>query len=191
MKDLPKVWSDLSRFLSVATEGQLLTAYFGGNRAALERAVRRAKARGLIEVRVEMVRLRDTQAPIAVLRPGEAPPRSEQVAYLASQRWHDSLVPTVVIQASAKLAALAGGTSSLVASGHVSHEVAVTEIFLKKREADSAFSWSLISQCGPRGGRVDAVAGSGGLLVELVGRYSGGKVALKMELAGTGILEFW
>lgn len=190
MKEIPKVWSDLSRFLSVATEDQLL-AYFGGDRAALTRAVQRAKAQGLVRVSVEMVRLRDTQEPIAVMRAGETQPRSEQVAYLASQRWHDSMVPTVVIQATAKLAALAGGKPALVASGHLSHELAVTDVFLRKREADPTFVWSLISQGGARGGRVDAVSGSGGLLLELVGRYSGGKVAMKMELAGSATLEFW
>jgi hypothetical protein len=188
MRKIHQAWSDLSRFFKAATPQQLVK-YFDGNEAALKRAIKMAQTQGLIECRFELIRAREVSEPIATVSCGELLPRAEEIAYTARQRWGSSFSPTLIISGTTKLAALSGGTTSVLVKSQISHEVALTDVFLKKRESNPSFSWSLVTLGGAGGARVDAIAGN--LMVELVGQYSGGKVAAKMELAGNATIEFW
>jgi monoamine oxidase len=91
-----------------------------------------------------------------------------------------------------KLAAFCGGHFSALPSAQLSHELGLSSVFAAKRLADSGFEWTLITQSGPRGGRVDAVS-SDGTLIELIGRYSGAKVGGKLALSAAigATLELW
>jgi hypothetical protein len=100
------------------------------------------------------------------------------------------MVPSVIVRATARLIALHGGEVSAIANGHLSHEVALTEVFLAtKRPLDPDFEWSLIQARPGTGVLPDAICASGA--IEIVGRYSGASVAAKLVLAGSMNLELW
>ena len=190
MKPLHAFLIDLARNLPVATGAQILRHYFAGNVEALLRALRAAEAKGFIEISTELVRpWSHTGEPIVRLNAGEPFPPASQIAYQASQRWSGTPVPTVIIRGTATLATLHGGTVRAIATGHLSHEIAIAEVFLTKRLHDPAFGWSLVHARPGAGVLADAVAGS--LACEVVGRYSGASVAAKLTLAGRINLELW
>lgn len=175
-------------FFPVATGAQILRHYFAGNVAAFRRSLRAAKARGFIEVSTQLVRpWRHSGAPIIRLGAGEPILPAGPIAYQANRRWDARPTLTLVIQGTARLATLHGGTVRTIASGHLSHEIAVAEVFLTKR-ADPTFEWTLIRAC-PGAVAPDAIAGS--LAVEIIGRYSTATTAAKLTLAGSMNLELW
>ena len=112
-----------------------------------------------------------------------------QLAYQASQRWSNAPVPTVVIRATTTLAALQGGTVRAIAAGHLSHEIAVTEVFLSKRLQDPTFEWSLVHSRPGTGVLPDAITGT--LACEVIGRYGNTSVASKLTIAASMSLELW
>lgn len=188
MRELPSFLKDLAA-VSAMTGAQLLREYFGGDRAALRNALRQARASGFAEVSVELVRPRTTTAPIAVVGPGDPKPNPGQIAYAASRLWSDDFTPSLVVRGTAQLATLCGATPRSIVTGHLSHEIALTDVFLEKRRTDPAFSWTLISPTAARGGRADAV--SCAAMIELVGRYSRASVAGKLALSAGATIEFW
>jgi hypothetical protein len=190
MRRLPPFLIDLARFLPVATFEQLLRHYYHGNAEALHRDLRAAKAKGFIEVSTELVRpWEHFGTPIARFQVGERVLPAGHLAYQASRRWNSAPVPTLVIQATTTLAALQGGSVRAIATGHVSHELAVTELFLNKRLHDSSFEWSLVHSRPGTGVLPDAVVGS--LAFEVIGRYGNASVAAKLTLAAVMNLEIW
>ncbi len=187
MKYAPKFLHDLARFIQVMSVDQVARAHFNGDRAIAQRALENAKAKGLIAVTTELIRPRETSEPIAVVRPGEPPPSPEHVAYVARTRWSESETPTIVARATTKLCAFLGGERHGIS--YVSHQIALAEVFLQKRAIDPQFEWSLVRQTSLAGALPDAIAA--GVMIELVGRYSGATVAAKIEMAGSATLELW
>lgn len=180
------------RFVGAVTENQLVRWFYDGDYAAARADIAPAAAAGFITVEAHIIRPRSTLEPIAVLTPGKTPPCPEQVAYAASKLWSPSLQPELVIRGTVKLAAFCGGHHSVIPSAQLSHEVALSSVFFAKQQLDPGFEWNLITQSGPRGGRVDAVS-SDGTLIELVGRYSGVKVGGKLALSAAigATVELW
>jgi hypothetical protein len=181
---------DLGNFLRVASREQLLRHYFRGNDEALRRALRTAQAKGFIQISTELVRpWSHPGTPIVRLQAGEPCLPAGQIAYEATQRWSAPVIPMLVIRGTATLATLHGGMVRTIASGHLSHEMAITDVFLTKRLNDPTFQWSLVQARPGTGVLPDAIAG--GLACEVVGRYSRASVAAKLSLAGTMDLELW
>lgn len=170
------------------TVPQVTLAYFGGDCGRAQRAISNASARGLTKVTTELVRPRRTVTPIAVIRPGEVAPSAEWVAYAGNQRWSDSFAPMRVVHATVELVSFVGGEKHVIPSGHLSHEVALTDVFLLKRSVTPNIAWRSV-EASVRGVRPDAVSGE--VMIELVGQYSGASLSAKMELSGIAILELW
>ncbi len=190
MKPLHSFLMDLVRFLPVTTGKQLLRYYFAGNVQAFQRALRAAKAKGFIEVSTELVRpWQHTGKPIATFYAGECARPAGPITYQADRRWSGAPIPTLVIRGTASLATLQGGSVRAVATGHLSHEIALAEVFMIKRLADPSFEWSLVGARPGTGVLPDAVAGS--LACEIIGRYGSASVAAKLTLAGSMNLEVW
>jgi hypothetical protein len=180
---------DLAHFLPVATGAQLLRHYFGGNVEALHRALRAAKAKGFIEISTELVRpWSHGGAPIVRLKAGEPVLSAGQIAYQASQRWSPAPLPTLVIRGTASLATLHGGNVRSIVTGHLSHQIAVSEVFMNQRLQEPAFEWTLV-RARPGAVAPDAIAGS--LAYEILGRYSGATVQAKLTIGGSLNLELW
>jgi hypothetical protein len=181
---------DLAHFLPVATAAQLLRHYFAGNVEALRRALRAAQGKGFIELSTELVRpWSHTGEPIVTLKAGDPALAAGPIAYQASQRWNAAPVPMLVVRGTATLAALHGGMVCTIATGHLSHELAIAEIFLTKRLGDPAFEWSLVHARPGAGILPDALAGS--MAFEVIGRYGSASVAAKISLGGSMNLELW
>jgi len=191
VKPLHPFLIDLARFLPVATGAQLLRHYFAGNVAAFRAALRAAQAKGYIELSTQLGRpWSHTGKPLASFQAGERVLSAEQIAYQASQRWSDSPVPMLIVRGTASLAMLCGGTPRTIASGHLSHELAIAEVFLTKRLHEPTFEWSLVHARPGAGVLPDAIAGT--LACEILGRYSGASVQAKLTLEGRfNLLELW
>jgi hypothetical protein len=168
-----------------------LRHYFAGNVEALRNALRAAQAKGFIEVSTELVRpWQHSGTALAIFQAGDPALSAGQIAYQASQRWSGEMVPSIIIRATAQLTALHGGKVRAIASGHLSHEIALAEVFLAaKRQSDPDFEWSLVHARPGTGALPDAVCATGA--IEIVGRYSGASVAAKLVLAGSMNLELW
>lgn len=122
------------------------------------------------------------------MRPGDDQPRPGAIAYRAESLWGD-LQPVVVLSATAKLRALYGGEAHSLFSGHLSHEIGLTGIFLSQRQSNPDFEWTLINSKPGSGSLPDAVAGD--IAFELVGRYNGQTVGAKLSHSASYILEIW
>jgi hypothetical protein len=185
----PNLLEDLVFRFHVLTQAQMLK-YFGGNKKAMLRFLRAQTSAGSIAVSTELVRMRQgAEKPIICLKSGELPPSAEQITYLARQRWSGTLTPTIVIRGTAKLAALYGGEARTVVTAHLSHDVALADVLLSKRELTPEIQWLLVHSRPGGGPLPDAIAASG--FIEVIGRYNGAMVAAKMELAAEKNIEFW
>lgn len=189
MKPHNKLLEDLARFLLGITGPQALRAYFNGNRAALRRFLRTCKAAGLIDTKIELVRQRQqSETPIVSLRKSEPIPDAEKIAYAANQLWLNEVIPVLVIRGSAKLHTIYGGIHTTL-TGNVSHDLALTDVFLAKRLDDAEFTWQLVQSKPGNGSLPDAI--SADACIELIGRYAGSTVAAKLEMSAQTNLEIW
>ena len=127
-------------------------------------------------------------APIATITVGAPLPSAERIAYEAHKRWHDSFYPTLVVRGTVKLHTFYGGEPRNIVAAHLSHQLALTDVFLQKRAINPHFEWEILS-CKPGEVRADAV--SMGVMIELVGQYSGSVVAAKLEISVRSNLELW
>jgi hypothetical protein len=178
---------DLSQLYGL-TKRQLL-AYFNGRSDAMRNALRAHQAAGLITISTEFVRGRSrAERPIVSLRAGELPPCAEQIAYQGRQRWNEDIEPTIIIRGTAKLFALYGGEVRPLVTANISHDLALSDVFLTKRREDPAFEWNLV-HAKPGSPCLDAVCAAG--FIEVVGQYSGVSVAAKLSLTATANLELW
>jgi hypothetical protein len=190
MKQLHQYLHDLANPLRVLTQAQLLDHYFHNARDKMLRVLRSHRAAGLITISTELVRgRREVLRPITIIKAGELPPSAEHIAYAGRQRWSEAIAPTVIIRGTAKLAAYYGGEVQSVASASLSHEVALTDLFLRKRLADPDFHWTLVQAKPGAGPLPDAISAAGGL--ELIGRYNGSTVSAKLAIAASINLELW
>lgn len=189
MKSAHPFFHDLARFLPAVPSAIARQRYFAGDTEAMWRALRTAEARGLVEISGEMVRGHYATEPIAIVKAGETPPPAGRIAYEGNQRWSEDVSPRIVIRGTAKLCAFFGGEERVIASAHLSHDLALSNVFLLKRLSEPTFEWSLIRQTSRSGVLADAVSATG--YVELVGRYSAASVSAKLTLAGTANLELW
>jgi len=189
MNSMNPFFKDLARFLPAVPSATIRQKYFSGDANAMWRALRTAEARGLVEISGEMVRPHFATEPIAIIKPGETLPSAGRIAYEGNQRWSETVSPRIVVRGTARLCAFFGGEERVIASAHLSHDLALTNVFLQKRESDPTFEWRLVRQTSRSGVLADAVSTSG--YVELVGRYSAASVSAKLTLAGTAHLELW
>lgn len=188
MKPDLKVASDLARQLKVITEVQALKAYSWANIHAFRRFLRDYERDGLLTKTTTFARERNVEVCLATVRPGDDMPSQHAIAYRAATLWGD-LQPVVVLSATAKLRALYGGESHTLVSAHLSHEIALADIFLSKRQSNPDFEWTLTNSKPGSGSLPDAIAGE--TAFELVGRYNGGTVGAKFSIAATYTLELW
>jgi hypothetical protein len=191
MKTWHQYLLDLTNPVRVLTLRQALDHYFQGSQEKMRRVLRAHEAAGLITLSTELVRGRHTvSGPIAIIKAGELPPSAEQIAYTGRQRWSENIAPTVIIRGTAKLAMVLGGKVHTVVAANLSHEVALTDLFLHKRKTvGPEFHWSLVNAKPGAGSVADAVTASG--CIELIGRYNGATVSAKLTLAGSTNLELW
>jgi hypothetical protein len=182
---------DIARFLTVASFEQICKHYFAGDAERLRSVLRSAKAQGLVEVSTELLRpWQHDGTPLARIQLGGNSIAAGRIAYQARNRWSPTIVPTVVVRATAKLATLCGGEVHTIARGHLSHSIALSEVyFLKKANEHPDMEWSLVSVKPGTGSLPDAIAGS--LAIEIIGRYSGASVAAKLAIASSMSLEVW
>jgi hypothetical protein len=190
MKNFTRLF-DVFRSITAATEKQLTEHVYDGDRKAARTDIFDGVARGFFTAEVHLIRGKQMPGPIAVLSAGGSMPNAEHLAYVAEKRWNASLEPELVIRGTYKLSAYFAARHSAVPSPHLSHEIALSSVYFAKQKTDPSFQWTLVFQGGPRGVRVDAIDGDG-TLVELVGRYSGEKLAQKVALTAAGYnLELW
>jgi hypothetical protein len=180
-----KFFEDLVRVSAMT--GEQAGQWLGEN---FLRRLRRFETRGYVMLSMELVHDRDTSAPIDVVRPGDPLPDSGEIAYRADKRWKKVWTPKLIIRATAKLATIYGGEPRTTVTGHLSHDLALVDVLLKKRQADQTFEWSLVSSK-PGGPLPDAISASGSIQLELVGRYNATSISAKMGLAAHGTIEFW
>ena len=188
MKPELKLASDLARQIKVITEAQALKEYPWPNIDAFRRFLRGYERDGLLMKTSANARERDVEVCLATVRPGDDMPSHHTIAYRAAMLWGD-LQPVVVLTATAKLRALYGGESHTLISAHLSHEIALTDIFFAKRQANPDFEWTLTNSKPGNGSLPDAIAGE--TAFELVGRYNGSTVGAKLSIAATHTLELW
>ncbi len=182
--------NDLARFLPLLTGEQICHRYFGGNFGKMLRSLRKDAATGHITLSTELVRHRiESDLAIVSIKSGRAIPNANQIAYVASKRWSEVVSAQLVVRGTATLAAIYGGEVHPVATATISHECALAEVFLTKRQANPDFEWSLVHARPGMGALPDAITATG--MIEVVGRYNGNSVAAKLELAATANLELW
>jgi hypothetical protein len=191
MKTWHQYLHDLADPIRVLTKQQVLDHYFPNSQAKMCRTLRAHESAGLITLSTELFRGRHkVSGPIVVIKAGELAPSAEQIAYAGRQRWSEN-APAVIIRGTAKLAMLLGGKVHTVVAANLSHEVALTDLFLHKRKtAGPEFHWSLVNPKPGTGPVADAVTASGS--IELIGcGYNGSTVSAKLTLAGSTNLELW
>lgn len=190
MKPTQKFLVDLARNLPVLTGTQALREYFGNNLAKMRRVLRAHEAAGLITLSTELVRPRIVDKPLAILKPGDHQPSSHHIAYLAEKRWSEFLTPTLTIRGTLRLTSIYGGEHRVIVAGHLSHEIALADVFIYKRHHNSPdFEWTLV-HAGPGSGPMpDAVVAD--TAIEVIGRYSGAMVSAKLAISATCNLELW
>jgi hypothetical protein len=189
MKTWHQYLYDLTGPVRVLTICQALEHHFQGSQEKMRRVLRAHEAAGLITVSTELVRGRHKVfGPIATIKAGELPPSAEQIAYAGRLRWSDT-APAVTIRGTAKLATLLGGEVHTVVAANLSHEVALTDLFLQKRQADPDFQWTLVQVKPGTGPLPDAITAAG--CVELIGRYNGATVLAKCAIAAHMNLQLW
>lgn len=180
----------LAQCYTAITEEQASWHYFEGNVQRVKQILQRWRDRGLIDFSVELVRPRQNSAtPIQILRVGQVAPSPHKIAYVASTRWVDCLVPTLVIRGTATLRTLYGGVAKDAITAHLSHEVALTDVFLRKYQENTDFTWELVRSRPGLGPQADAVSANGS--VEIIGRYGASSVRAKLELIAQTNLEIW
>ena len=189
MKTSSKLLLMLARRLTAITGPQALKFLFDNDGEAMRRALRAHQAEGFITISTELVRARVTSDPIAVIERGGELPSPHRIAYESAQRWSREILPTLILRGTLKLAALYGGEVHLVVAGHVSHEVALTDVFFSKRSQNPAFEWTLVHAAPGAGALPDAIAAD--VAIELVGRYNGKTIAAKLGISATHRLELW
>jgi hypothetical protein len=186
-----KFLKDLAQFVPGLTGAQALKSYFNGDAETMKAFLRAQQAEGMIRLTTELVReRRHSNDPIISLRCGEAGPSAYKVAYAASQRWTEVINPVLIIRGTAKLQTIYGGEPNTIVTANLSHEIALTDVFLSKRQQQGPeFVWHLIHSRPGMGALPDAI--SAGAWIEVIGRYSGSMVAAKLEIAARANLEIW
>lgn len=188
MKPDLKLASDLARQFKAITEAQAFKSYPWASIHAFRRCLRDYERDGLWAKTTAIARERNVETCLAIVRPGDDMPRPNAIAYRAQSLWGD-LQPVVVLTATAKLRALYGGECHSLISANLSHEIALTDLFLSKRQSNPEFAWTLINSKPGNGSLPDAVAGD--VAFELVGRYNGQTIGAKLSLSATYTLELW
>lgn len=188
MKPDAQLFRDLSRQFRVITQEQLMNAYSFKSLREVRRFIRESSAADLVGTSLAMLRPRELRL-LASIKVGETGPSAGAIAYRASTLWAESLQPVLIIYGTAKLAALHGGELHSVATANLSHEVALTELFLSKRLSNPDFEWKLISSQPGLGAMPDAIAGD--TAIEIVGRYNNATVSAKIALSASYPLELW
>jgi hypothetical protein len=184
-----KFLTDLAR-VPAMTHQQV--AWYFGSESKATKWLRRLERGGYISKKIEFVRDRKTEAPISVLHPGSPLPNASTIAYRAATLWSTAISPRIIIRATLKLALLYGGQPPTIIAGHVSHQVALSEILLRKFRSDPDFNWKLVSSGPGFGAQPDAISADGNVQIELLGRYNGSTIAAKLSLAAqTPTLELW
>jgi hypothetical protein len=185
-----RLFKDLASFLPALTMPQALKEYFDGNREAMTRFLRAAKANGSIVITTDFVRHHENSAlPILRIARGEPLPSASKIAYAAAKRWCDFVEPVMVIRATGRLVASYGGEPRISLSAQVSHDIGLSQVFCHHRHLDRDFEWQLVSSKPGAGALADAIAGD--LAIELLGRYGSSQVAAKLQLAASANLELW
>lgn len=190
MKSTNKYLIDLARFVPVLTGPQMVRAYFQNSTEQMRRTLRAHEAAGLITVSRELVLPRVTDGPLATINGGQQRPCPHELAYRAEKLWRGSALPTLVIRGTAKLSALYGGEFREVIASNLSHEAALTAIFLfSKRASNPDYEWTLVVAKPGTGMLPDAIAADAA--IEVLGRYNGATVTAKLGIAAGCKLELW
>lgn len=184
-----KFLADLARVPAMTREQ---AAWYFGSESKAAKWLRRLEQGGYISKKIEFVRDRKTEAPISVLHPGSPLPNAQTIAYRAATLWSSSISPRVIFRATLKLALMHGTEPPTIIAGHVSHDVALSELLLGKSRSNPDFNWELVTSAPGFGAQPDAISADGTVQIELLGRYNGSTIAAKLSLAAkTSTLELW
>jgi hypothetical protein len=185
-----EILENLTKLTPVISFSQLREHFFERDWLAARNAVRAWESAGLVSMSRNCIRSHsNADGPITLASKAKLELSAEQIAYRASQRWSQEFSPVLCIHCTGKLATLFGGTARTLASANLSHEIALVDVLLKKRQRDPAFVWELVPLSSGGGSLPDAITVTGA--IELVGRYGGATVESKLSLRLNMPLEFW
>jgi hypothetical protein len=181
--------SDLARNFRAITWRQLEENYTPDGDHSLAAALADAQRADLVTTSIEIVKSwqGDGGRPLASVGPGEHAPSAGTLKCLALARWGQPGLE-LVVRGTAKLSLVYGGEYRPVPNHLVSHEIALTTVFLAHLASDHRFGWSL-QRSAPGGACPDAVAGE--IAVEVLGAYSSRTILKKISISARMRLELY